>query len=281
MSADAPLAGLTGYTRAVMFGADAVCREDAVHAVADAVAEAGTLYAYAERHPERRAFAGRAPTYAAPLPRGAGHAVVRHAWHGGLLRGLTRDFYLPPTRAPGELRMSEWLRAAGVRTPRVVAYVRYPAPLGLRRVDVATDLVPDGRDLAAVLLPAPDDRPAAALRAGWVEATAELVAGLARLGVRHPDLNLKNVLLAPDEARAVRAWALDVDVVRVAGRPPSGRDVERAYMANVERLVRSFDKWRETRGLRVDGRELNALFARVAALVYPGDRLVSVVGRSR
>ena len=279
MSADASIEGLTGYTRAVMFGADAVCRADTVHAIADAVAEAGTLYAYAERHPERRAFAGRAPTYAAPLPRGAGQAVVRHAWHGGLLRGLTRDLYLLPTRAPGELRTSEWLRAAGVRTPRVVAYVRYPAPLGLRRVDVATDLVPEGRDLAAVLLPAPADRPAAALRAGWVEATAELVAGLARLGVRHPDLNLKNVLLAADEAGATRAWVLDVDVVRVTGHPPSGRALKRAYMANVERLARSFDKWRDTRGLRVDRRELSALFARVADLVHPADVVVSIGGR--
>jgi 3-deoxy-D-manno-octulosonic acid kinase len=205
--------------------------------------------------------------------------VVRHAWHGGMLRGVTRDLFLPPTRAPGELRMSEWLRAAGVRTPRVVAYARYPAPLGLRRVDVATELVPEGRDLAAVLLPAADDRRAAGLRAGWLEATADLVAGLVRLGVRHPDLNLKNVLLAPDDAGTTRAWVLDVDVVRVTRRPPSGREVARAYRANVERLARSLDKWRDTRGLRVDVDELNALFGRVGELVRPETSGVAFLGQ--
>jgi hypothetical protein len=271
-----------GYTRAVLHSADAVCRTDAVGAVAAAVAAAGTLYGYAERHPERRAFAGRAPTYAAPLPEGAGDAVVRHAWHGGLLRGLTRDLYPPPTRAPRELRVSEWLRAAGVRTPRMVAYVRYPAPLGLRRVDVATELVPEGRDLAAVLRPDPDDHHAAALRAGWVEATAELVSGLARLGARHPDLNLKNVLLAPDDAGVTRAWVLDVDVLRTAGAPPGGRDVERAYRANVDRLNRSFDKWRAARGLHVGRDEMNAFYGRVAELLSGGrSNTVLIVGPPR
>jgi 3-deoxy-D-manno-octulosonic acid kinase len=281
VSDDASFALPPGYTRASVGRVDAVCHADAVHAVVDAVVEARTLYAYAERHPERQAFRGRAPTYAAPLPQGAGRVVVRHAWHGGLLRGVTRDLYLPPTRAPGELRMSEWLRAAGVRTPRVVAYVRYPAPLGLCRVDVATELVPDGRDLAAVLRPAPDDHHAAALRDAWTEATADLVAGLTRLGARHPDLNLKNVLLARDEAGATRAWVLDVDVVRVTGCPPSGRDVERVYRANVQRLARSLDKWRATRGLPVDVDEMNALFARVADLVHPGSPHVYIFSASR
>jgi 3-deoxy-D-manno-octulosonic acid kinase len=105
--------------------------------------------------------------------------VVRHAWHGGLLRRLTRDLFAPPTRAPGELRTSERLRAAGVRTPAVVAFARYPAPLGLRRVDVATRLVPGARDLAAVLLPAAGDAEAAPLRAGWLDATAALLGALA------------------------------------------------------------------------------------------------------
>jgi hypothetical protein len=204
--------------------------------------------------------------------------VVRHAWHGGLLRGVTRDLYLPPTRAPGELRVSEWLRTTGVRTPRVVAYARYAAPLGLRRADVATALVPGGRDLAAVLHPGDGDAAAADLRSGWVEATAELLAALARAGARHPDLNLKNVLLAPDTAGTTRAWALDVDVVRVAARARGVPDVEAAYRTNVERLNRSFDKWRRTRGLRVGRDELDALYGRVAELLHPGPTRMLLVG---
>jgi 3-deoxy-D-manno-octulosonic acid kinase len=197
--------------------------------------------------------------------------VVRHAWHGGALRRVTRDLFAPPTRAPHELRTSERLRAAGVRTPAVVAYARYPAPLGLRRVDVATAFVPDARDLAAVLLPDADDATAARLRPAWLDATAALLGTLARAGARHPDLNLKNVLLAADPAvphahgGAVRAWVLDVDVAALPSRPATAREAEDALAANLARLRRSLDKWRRTRALPVDDAELAALAQRARA----------------
>jgi hypothetical protein len=245
--------------------ADVVCLEGAAPAVADAVAAGGTLYGWAAAHPARRTFQGRAPAHAAPLPRGSGVVVVRHAWHGGALRRLTRDLYLPPTRAPGELRASARLRAAGVRTPELVAYARYPAPLGLRRADVATRLVPGARDLAAVLLPEPGDREAAALREHWVEATGELLGTLARAGARHPDLNLKNVLLAPDAGGAARAWALDVDVVAVPGAEATGPQIRRALADNRRRLRRSLDKWRRARALPVTDADLRALDDRALA----------------
>lgn len=268
LNADSP----PGYVHAVFAGrGDAVCLADVVHAVAEAIAGAGTLYAYAERHPDRRAFHGRAPTYAVPLPQGAGEVVVRHAWHGGALRRVTRDVYLPPTRAPRELRTSERLRAAGVRTPRVVAYARYPAPLGLRRVDVATRLVPGARDLADVLLPAPGDEAAvAALRAGWLEATAELLATLARAGARHPDLNLKNVLLARDDAGRPRAWALDLDVVRLPDDGSPAQPALDTLLANLARLVRSLTKWRHTRGLPLGDVDLDLLARRAVEMLDLG-----------
>jgi hypothetical protein len=274
-----------GYTRVRAAGADAVCLVGAAAGVAAALAAHRTLYAYAATHPARRALQGRAPAYAVPLPDDAGDVVVRHAWHGGLLRRLTRDLYAPPTRAPGELRTSVQLRAAGVRTPAVVAYARYPAPLGLRRVDVATRLVPGARDLAAVLLPdATGDGGADLLRAGWLEATAALLGALARAGARHPDLNLKNVLLAADApsaapasaapasaapagAGAVRAWVLDVDVAVLpsAASGPSAAEARAALAANYRRLRRSLEKWRRTRGLPVGAPELAALADRALA----------------
>jgi 3-deoxy-D-manno-octulosonic acid kinase len=265
VSGDAP----AGYARLRTPGADAVCLADAAPAVVEALAEGGTLYGWAAAQPGRRTFHGRAPAHAAPLPRGAGHVVVRHAWHGGVLRRLTRDLYLPPTRAPRELRASERLRAAGVRTPQLVAYARYPAPLGLRRADVATRLVPGARDLAAVLLADPADADAARLRAGWLEATAALLGALARAGARHPDLNLKNVLLAPHDGAAgggAAAWALDVDVVEVdAGAPAPGPRVRRAHVANLARLRRSLEKWRALHGLPVTDADLRALGDRALA----------------
>jgi 3-deoxy-D-manno-octulosonic acid kinase len=267
-----------GYTSLELPGASAVCRAEARDAVRAALAAHPTLYAYAESHPARRAFHGRAPTYAVPLPGGVGDVVVRHAWHGGALRRVTRDLFAPPTRAPGELRTSERLRAAGVRTPAVVAYARYPAPLGLRRVDVATRLVPGARDLADVLLPngaaGADAGPAAGLRAGWLDATAALLADLARAGARHPDLNLKNVLLArdPDPAGGgiVRAWVLDVDVAALPARPATGNEVRAAFDANLARLGRSVAKWRRGRGLTVGDADIAALRDRALAHLSGG-----------
>jgi hypothetical protein len=73
------------------------------------------------------------------------------------------------------------------------------------------------------------------------------------LGVRHHDLNVKNVLIAPgDEARV--AWLLDVD--RVTFHEAGSADVARG---NVRRLLRSSRKWRAERGAVVDERELELL----------------------
>lgn len=281
MSAELPL----GYVRLRAARADAVGLTAAAGALERALAQHGTLYAWAASHPARRTFQGRAPAYAAPLPGGALDVVVRHAWHGGLLRRVTRDLFAPPTRAPGELRASARLRTAGVRTPEVVAYARYPAPLGLCRVDVATRLVAGARDLAAVLLPdrpdAPDAPHAAALRAGWIAATAELLGTLARAGARHPDLNLKNVLLAHDAGATsdsapsstlapVHAWVLDVDVARVPAGPAAVSERRAAFTANFTRLRRSLDKWRRAHALPVTDADLQALHdAALAHLAAP------------
>lgn len=226
-----------------------VCRDDVTDVVRDVIARWGTLYAYAAAHATRRELRGRAAAYAVPLgaesdgrPR---TVVVRHGWRGGALRRVRRDLFFPPTRAPVELATSERLRAAGVPTPEVMAYAVYPAAAGLRRVDVATCLVPNGTDLAAVL--------GAALAAGtpvdaWVRPTAALLAALARAGARHPDLNLKNVLLAPGSSAEgshaeLRAWVLDVDVARVLDAAVSPAIAAATLTANLERLSRSVQKW--------------------------------------
>ncbi len=227
-----------------------VCRADAAAAVGAVLARWGTLYAYAAAHPARRELRGRGAAYAVPLgddPGGAPRAVVvRHGWRGGALRRVRRDLFLPPTRAPLELATSEHLRAAGVPTPAVVAYAVYPAPAGLRRVDVATALVPDGVDLAAVL-GATLAAPAASPPDAWVAPTAALLAALARAGARHPDLNLKNILLAPARGGAplphARAWVLDVDVARVLAAAVAPAAAAATLETNLARLDRSVRKW--------------------------------------
>ena len=215
----------------------------------------GTLYDYAARHPRARAMSGRAIAYAVPLPDATTHVVVRRNRHGGLLRRLTGERFLPPTRAPHELRVSRTLAARGVPTPEIVAYATYPAGPLLRCADVASREVPRARDLAVSLLALPDRVDKQAL----LEATAMLLAQLVAAGARHADLNLKNVLLAPAGGGAYTAWVLDVD--RVTLYAPGDA---RVGALNHARLARSAAKWRRLYGAQITDDDVAWLGRRAA-----------------
>ena len=219
------------------------------------VREYGTLYEWAERQPQPRALRGRAPVYVAPLPSSGVQVVVRHAWHGGLLAPLTGDRFRRPTRAPIEMQQSAALRAAGIPTTDVVGFARYAAGAGLARVDVVTRYVEHTADLGMVLagLSAEMDCEPA------LTATQHLLLQLARHGVVHPDLNVKNILLractdqdsmpspmpfcamtnSSTPAR-LEALVIDVDVIDWVPVRAARETMER----NVSRLVRSLQKWR-------------------------------------
>lgn len=239
----------SGYVRIRTDGAWAVVEEAAAGAVRVAL-EGGTLERYAARHPARRELRGRGVVYAVPLPEHGPRVVVRHARHGGLLAPLTGDRFLAPTRAPHELRTALRLADAGVPTPRVVAYAVYTAGPLLRRADVATAEIEHGLDLPAALAAWPDSR------AALLHAVAQLVAALTRAGARHPDLNVKNVLLTtgPTEAIAPQAYVLDVD--RVVFGAAGDAAITRA---NVRRLLRSARKWSARHGTLLGEPELDAL----------------------
>lgn len=238
-----------GYRRVTgANGTYAVVRDAEASAVREIVAT-GTLHDWAARQPGRRALQGRDVAWAVALPGGT-RAVVRHSRHGGALARLTGDRFVTPTRAPHELATALWLAASGVPTPAVIAYAVYPAGPLFRRADVATEEVPDARDLGAVATEGGE----ALERA--LDATLVLLRSLAAAGAHHPDLNVKNVLLAgPTDAPT--AWVLDVD--RVRRTPPASPAVMRA---NVRRLVRSLERWRERRGAPIS----NDQIARIAAL---------------
>ena len=254
LAGDAP----AGYVPRIVRGATMVCRADLADDLSRAIVEHGSLYAYALAQPDRRELRGRAAAWAVRLQSGD-DVVVRHSWHGGLLAPLTRDVFVAPSRAPRELALSVRLRAAGVRTPEVVAYALYPAGPGLVRADVMTRLVPDAQDLAALLRTQPLTRDP---RGPWVRATGALLHALAQLGVRHPDLNLKNVLVTPaptaGDDDALHAWILDLDVARVSDSPSTARQ-HAIGEANLRRLERSIEKWRTQRGLAVHDLELDCL----------------------
>jgi hypothetical protein len=240
-----------GYERLRRPGVETVARATLTRPVADALA-AGTLYDYAAHHPEARAMRGRGLAYAVPLPDGATRVVVRRSRHGGWLAPLTGEVFLAPTRAPHELEVSLRLAREGIPTPELIAYSTYEVAPLLRRVDVVTREVPAALDLAATL---ERDRDPSAVRDA-VRVVARLLARMAAAGVRHPDLNVRNVLIARDGNGQREAWLLDVDRVWFdTPRHPRVRE------ANLSRFARSARKVREREGLPVGDGEMALLAA--------------------
>ncbi|MDQ3696523.1 MAG: hypothetical protein M3373_00650 [Gemmatimonadota bacterium] len=244
-----------GYAHFALGGSEIVALAPLAGSIRDAMRE-GSLYEYAAHHAQGRPIAGRGVAFAVPLPDGETRAVIRRSRHGGLLAPLTGERFLVPTRAPRELNVSLRLTRCGIPTPDVIAYATYPAGMLLRRADVATREVPGGRDLGALLTDGPGD----AGKREALEAVALLVARLTETGVRHPDLNVKNILLARDENEELVAWLLDVDRVWFDD-PGAHRVTDR----NLRRLGRSARKWRDGRGAAIDEGDLLWLAGAVAA----------------
>jgi len=241
-----------GYVRLDVPRGDVVVHHKLVEPV-KATLEYGTLFHWAAAHPDRRQMQGRLPVYAAPLPLDGPRVVVRHAHHGGLLAPLLRDLFLPPTRAPVELVTALVLARAGVPTPPIAAYAVYRAGAVLRRVDVMTIELP-GEDLGAMLSSAtsPNDRQR------LVGPVATLLGALTQAGAWHPDLNVKNILLVPDDAGELQPAVLDIDRMRFV--PPGDPNVREA---NYARLARSLEKWRTQTGTGFTDDELRDLHDRL------------------
>ena len=149
---------------------------------------------------------------------------------------VSRDVYLLPTRGLTELLASLRLRAMGVSTPEVLAYVSYPIWVVLRRFDIATREIAGGHDLSVVLSKVTDPPH----RVMVFDAIAKLLRALTQAGAHHQDLNLKNILLTAGEGEGLDAHVLDVD--RVQFDSPGSPLVEQA---NLDRLLRSLRKWRD------------------------------------
>lgn len=204
------------------------------------VLEKETLYEYAARQPDAVPLVGRAPVFVVNLPSGCGRVVVRHSMRGGWMAKVSKDLFVFPTRGFRELLASLRLRASGVSTPEVVAYVSYPLNLVLRRADVATREIPNGHDLSVALAKITDH----AHRIMVLDAIAKLLRSLTQAGAHHQDLNLKNVLLTAGQGPELDAHVLDVDRVRFSS--PGSPLVAKA---NLDRLIRSLRKWRDNHEL--------------------------------
>lgn len=231
-----------GYVHLDVNGCHAVAVDWAASAVALALAD-GTLHEWAGRQPLRKEMHGRGVIYSADLPTiPATPVVVRRNRHGGLLRALSGECFLLPTRAPLELATSLRLAAAGIPTPEVIAYAIYPVVGVFARSDVMTRRLPAGYDFPEVWRKANK-----ADHDSMLVAVARLLASLERAGAWHADLNLKNIYIACNGAEFT-AYLLDVDRVIF----PGGNVADR----NFNRLARSARKWRKRWGLDFDEESL-------------------------
>jgi hypothetical protein len=250
---------LPGYTRLAAPGSAGIALESC-RSVLESILASETLYDFAARQPGARRFSGRAPVYGVDLPDGCGAAVVRRSMRGGILARVNTDLFLPPTRSLRELVTSLRLRSAGVPTPEMIGFAVYRSGLILRRSDVVTRELKGGADLASILTTGESGEH----RAASLDAAAHLVADLSRAGAHHPDLNLRNILIAPSDtgdATPARAYILDVDRIRfhIPGDPV-------VLGANIARLARSMRKWRDLHALVIDDSEIETLRARVLEL---------------
>lgn len=246
-----------GYERLVGGDVEAVGLADLAEPLRRAL-DAGSFYEYAEHHPDARILEGRGIAYAVPLPESTVQVVVRRSRHGGLLAPLTGERFLGRTRAPHELETALRLERNGVATPRVIAYATYPDTALTRRADVLTAEVEGARDLAAEIMAAGGR----ALGEDLVTAVAALVASMTIAGARHPDLNIKNILITRYDGGAVHAQVIDVDRVWF-DQPGRALVTER----NLHRLTRSLHKWRRLHGLQVDDFDIQSIADAVEAIL--------------
>jgi hypothetical protein len=235
-----------GYERRDIYATTLIARQDIVDSLATAIRERQELIAFARDFPGARPMQGRQMAYAIPI--GGTHGVVRRNHHGGVFRRWTGSMFLWP-RAQKELAISLSLQRMGIPTPTVLAIAIYRVDL-LFVSDVVTEEILQGQDFGAFLLESrldTEDR-----RHGW-RAVFELLDRLAAAGVRHHDLNVKNILLRRASGDSFAAYVLDVDRVVMN---LSRRDAD---AGNRARLLRSLEKWRDTRQLQISDAEIETL----------------------
>jgi len=235
-----------GYERRDIHGSTLIARQDLAEALAGAMRERIELIAFARRVPGAREMQGRQTAYAITVS--GTRVVVRRNHHGGALRKLTADIFVWPTAAPRDLAISIALRRMSILTPPVVAIAMHRVEAIFAAAEVVTEEIVGGQDFGAFLLstlPGSDDR-----RKGW-NAVEGLLAQLGRAGVRHHDLNVKNLLLRRNGDDLFDAYLLDVDRVKM------NLTQREADAGNRGRLRRSIVKWRDTRGAKVSDAEID------------------------
>ena len=226
----------------------------------EALVQHGSLHSAATKQAARH-LQGRGPVPMILNPSGDGPEwVVRHYRRGGAMRILDDRFVrLGVPRSLQEVDSSVRAQLLGINTPRVIAAAVYPSGL-FYRADLITEFVSDARELADVLLgtsdpPSPPDD--GDTRALALRCTDRLITSMVTNGLRHPDLNARNILLVRT-AGGMDAILLDLD--QCAIRDGGGLDESTGLR---QRLARSIRKLARTRPGDVVEEELKVILNEV------------------
>lgn len=231
---------VSGYEHFVHEKRNLIASHEFMSSCKEIIERGETLYDFASKVEDALVFQGRGPVYVVPIGFRGTRVAVRHSMRGGFISKFVKDKFLPPTRALRELFTSIRLRKANIATPEVVAVATYPSNLILRTSDVVTRYIEGSADLASVFGDSRND----SQRRPILDAVAQLLGNMTAAGVQHEDLNLKNILITAEES-GYKAHLLDVD--RAHFHVPNDPMVS---TANMERIVRSLKKWRETPEVR-------------------------------
>jgi hypothetical protein len=199
-----------GFSRREQGGASLVLRDD----VAEALLAAGVASPETLRTRASATYEGRGRPFGVEVP-GAGRVFVRQYRHGGALRRVTGELYRGDGRFVAELAALVRAARAGVRVVEPLGVVSLPAGLGLRRGWLLAREAPGAVDVLTFLV----RRPEPAKRRAVLEAAGRAIRALFDAGFEHPDLHLKNLLVAPDGDVLV----LDFDGVREKSELPRER----------------------------------------------------------
>jgi Lipopolysaccharide kinase (Kdo/WaaP) family len=251
-----------GFERVRTSGAVALARSTVRDWVEETLRGGVTLYDAAHES-SQGTMEGRGVVHVVAAPTGDGQRwAVRRYMRGGWLRSLG-DRYLRGGGTPRpfqELDASVAALHRGVPTPPVVCAAVYSAGV-FYRGDLITEYIANSRDLASVLFDVSPGESSEGIshRIAALTAAGRLIRQMASAGVRHPDVNAKNVLLHGDP-EAPDAMLLDLDRCAIS-EPRAGAPITPLY----GRLERSFVKWERRTGRRMSEEERRALRADLEA----------------
>lgn len=173
-------------------------------------------------------YRGRGRPQLLQLP-GLPPVVVKTLRHGGALGWITQDRFLTPGRLLRTVELIRRLEDAGVATASF-SFARILRRPPFFRLELATDQIQRAVDLRSVL----EAGVTPARLQELAVAVGEVVRAMHEAGLRHADLNLMNLLIDGELARA-----LVIDLESSAVEEPISKA---AVISNFERLYRSLVK---------------------------------------